>query len=270
MDVFLKTVSGILVCWVLLMSPDFASGFGAEGHRIAGRVAQARLCAQAGLQIETLGQGRRLEELGLWADRIRSEDRWAHSRPWHYINVGDDFPLERYRSPQEGDILWAIAHFREQLADTSLASESRRDALRFLTHFVVDLHQPLHVGRASDRGGNQVLVTTVGGGQTNLHRFWDTEAIRLTGLAEDAYMDSLRAIVDGEARLWVRHTPLEWARESQSLRSRVYEFAGPDNLLAQVYLDEAVSITRLRLAQAGVRLAAALNRVFCDGPAGPG
>lgn len=185
------------------------------------------------------------------------------------MNVADNVPLERYRSPREGDVLWAIAHFGGQLADTSLARELRMDALRFLTHFVVDLHQPLHVGRASDRGGNRVQVT-VQGAKMNLHRFWDSEAIRLAGFSEDAYVQSALALVEVDAGRWTGGTPLGWARESRNLRPRVYDFGRPGSLLPQAYLESAANITRLRLAQAGVRLASEINRAFCDESAGPG
>jgi len=269
MNDFLKACPAVFVFWMLLVFPGIASGFGAEGHRIAGRVAHTRLCARAELQIEALGGGRRLEELGLWADWIRSADRWSHSGPWHYMNVADDVPLERYRSPREGDVLWAIAHFGGQLADTSLARELRMDALRFLTHFVVDLHQPLHVGRASDRGGNRVQVT-VQGAKMNLHRFWDSEAIRLAGFSEDAYVQSALALVEVDGGRWTGGTPLDWARESRNLRPRVYDFGRPGSLLPQAYLESAANITRLRLAQAGVRLASEINRAFCDEPVGSG
>lgn len=263
MGAFFRSGAAVLLLWASLSAPDVASGFGAEGHRIAGRVAQERLCDRAAAEIDTLAAGERLEHLGVWADRIRSEDRWAHTAPWHYMNVADAVPLERYRTPEEGDVLWAIAHFGVRLADDSLASGARLEALRFLTHFVVDLHQPLHVGRASDRGGNQIRVVTTDGLEVNLHRFWDTEAIRLAGLPEDAYVAQVLDLVAAQSDSWGGLAPLEWARESRDLRSRVYDFRG--NRLSRAYLDGAVRITQRRLAQAGTRLAAEINRLLCDG-----
>ncbi len=242
-----------------------ANGFGVDGHRIAGLVAQERLCARAEAEVRVLGEGRGLDELGLWADWIRDEPEWRHSAPWHYMNIPDGAPLNDYRHPPEGDILWAISHFAEELRDPGAAVEQRRHALGFLVHFVVDLHQPLHVGRESDRGGNTVRVDAGTGEPINLHRFWDTEAVMLSGLDAEDYAHDLSRLADENADAWAQSTALDWARESQALRPDVYDLADGDDRLTRDYLGRAVSVTRLRLAQAGVRLAAELNRVFCPG-----
>ena len=241
-----------------------AHGYGADGHRIGGLIAQDRLCAEAEQDVRTLGRGGGLDQLGLWADWIRDEPEWQHSAPWHYMNIPDGELLEDYRHPPEGDVLWAIGHFGDVLRATDRPSGERRDALRFLAHFVVDLHQPLHVGRESDRGGNRIEVDPGTGEPVNLHRFWDTEAVALAGLDVEEYARSLAGLIEASAEAWERDTLLDWARESQALRPVVYDFGGRGNRLSPGYLQNAERITRLRLAQAGVRLAAEINRALCS------
>ena len=240
-----------------------AHGYGADGHRIAGLIAQGRLCMEAEREVRTLGQGQTLDLLGLWADWIRGEPEWQHSAPWHYMNIPDGARLEDYRHPPEGDILWAIKRFAATLADRRESLAERRDALRFLVHFVVDLHQPLHVGRESDRGGNRIDVDPGNGEPVNLHRFWDTEAIELTGLPPEEYARSLSGVIDANADVWEHDTLMDWARESRELRPDVYDFEGRNNRLTREYLANAERTTRQRLAQAGVRLAAEINRALC-------
>ena len=247
----------------VLMAPGGAFGFGADGHRVAGIVAMERLCPAARSEVPALGEGLGLDELGLWADWIRGEPQWRHSAPWHYMNIPDGASLEDYRHPPEGDILWAIERFAGVLNDSDGPVDERRDALRFLTHFVVDLHQPLHVGRESDRGGNRVEVDPGTGNSVNLHRFWDTEAVGLSGLSPEEYARSLSGLIDENSEAWAQDTLMDWARESQALRSDVYDFGAGDNRLSRGYLENAERITRLRLAQAGVRLAAEINRALC-------
>lgn len=249
---------------VVLAAFSRAYSFGADGHRIAGLIAQDRLCAEAEQEVRTLGQGQSLDQLGLWADRIRGEPEWQHSAPWHYMNIPDGARLEDYRHPPEGDILWAIRHFATTLADRQESIAKRRDALRFLIHFVVDIHQPLHVGRESDRGGNMIDVDPGTGGPVNLHRFWDTDAVALSGLGVEDYVRSLAGLIETNAVTWVQDTLMDWARESQALRPDVYDFGGRGNRLTRDYLENAERITRLRLAQAGVRLVAEVNRALCD------
>ena len=241
-----------------------AHGYGADAHRIAGLIAQERICAEAEQEVRILGQGQDLDTLGLWADRARGEREWQHSAPWHYMNIPDGARLEDYRHPPEGDILWAIKHFAATLADRQESLAERRDALRFLVHFVVDLHQPLHVGRESDRGGNRIDVDPGTGEPVNLHRFWDTEAVELTGLAPEEYARSLSETIAANADEWEHDTLMDWAHESRELRPDVYDFNSRNNRLTREYLTNAERITRLRLAQAGVRLGAEINRALCS------
>ena len=243
-----------------------AHGYGADGHRIAGRIAHERLCTVAEQEVRILGQGETLDTLGRWADWIRGEPEWQHSAPWHYMNIPDDARLEDYRHPPEGDVLWAIKHFAATLADRQESLAERRDALRFLAHFVVDLHQPLHVGRESDRGGNRIEVDPGTGEPVNLHRFWDTEAVDLTGLPPEEYARSLSEVIEASADEWEHDRLMDWAHESQELRPDVYDFDSRNNRLTREYLTNAERITRLRLAQAGVRLAAEINRALCGSP----
>ena len=162
-----------------------AAAYGPAGHLIAGRAAEPLLCRAAADAIVALGDGDDLGELGLWADQIRSDPAYADAAPWHYMNVDDDSTVAAFEHPPEGDVLWAIGYFRDRLADRSLPDAERAEALRFLVHFIVDLHQPLHVGRADDRGGNSVELRFRGEG-TNLHRFWDTDVIEVTNLSINA------------------------------------------------------------------------------------
>jgi hypothetical protein len=214
----------------------------------------------AAREVRRLGDGDDLGEIGLWADRIRSDPEYADTSPWHYMNIADGESLAEFEHPPEGDVLWAIARFSSRLGNESLGRDARSEALKFLTHFVVDLHQPLHVGLAEDRGGNEVMLR-FRGERTNLHRFWDTHAVVQAG-------QSLRANTAEVTRLAAASVadagtdPLQWAQESLDLRARVYDFGSAEP--PQAYLDFAAQVTQERLVLASLRLAATLNGIFCD------
>lgn len=240
-----------------------AQAFGPSGHRIAGIAAEPLLCPRAAAEVASLSDGRGLAEIGPWADRIRSDDAWRHTAPWHYMNIGDDEPLEAYRHPPEGDVWWAVERHAARLAEPGDAAE-RAEALRFLVHFVVDLHQPLHVGRESDRGGNEIDVR-YGDVRVSLHRFWDTDALRVAGLSERELADSVAPVARMLHVAGADDPPSVWAAESLALRASVYAFRRPARgpaLLDDAYLAAADTITRVRLAQAAARLAGTLNRLL--------
>lgn len=252
-------VSVLALIVVACTGPGRALAWGAEGHLIAGRAAEPLLCARAAEQIRAQGGGQDLGELGLWADRVRNEDRYADSAPWHYLNIDDGESLAAFRHPPEGDVVWAIDRFAARVGDPRLSAGERSDALRFLVHFVVDIHQPLHVGLAEDRGGN-LIELRFRGEPTNLHRFWDTHVIELSGLSIAEYVEALalplaRATEGTDARVW--------AAESLALRSEVYRYGSRRAEPPPEYQDRAERIARERLALAAMRLAATLNSVFC-------
>jgi hypothetical protein len=245
-----------------LLFVESAAAYGTQGHLVAGRVAERLLCDSAALEIAQLVPGEDLGEIGLWADRARGNPDYADSGPWHYMNIADDVPIADFVHPPEGDVLWAIRHFSARLADTTLDSGQRAEALRFLVHFVVDIHQPLHVGLEQDRGGNSVRLEFEGE-STNLHRFWDTHAIEAAGLPVREYERALAAevVAAGEG---TSDDPAVWAAESRSLRPEVYGFGRPGREPPRRYVDGASRITHDRLALAARRLAGTLNAILCS------
>lgn len=238
-----------------------AAAYGPEGHLIAGRAAEPRLCPRAATEIARLGGGEDLGELGLWADRIRSNPDYADAAPWHYMNIDNGASLPDYEHPPEGDVLEAIERFSGRLADPGLDDEARAKALKFLVHFVVDLHQPLHVGLAEDRGGNTIALS-VHGETTNLHRFWDTGAIDAAGEVIADYTRSVGRLADRRVQD-ASLDPLVWAGEALDLRADVYAFGREGQEPPTAYLDFAAAVTRARLALAALRLAGTLNALLC-------
>ncbi len=240
-----------------------AGAFSADGHRIAGLVAEQYLCRGSQRMIAPLLDGATLADAGVWADAIRDDPAWRHTGSWHYINVGDDEPFARAIRRSSDNVVSAIDRHERVLADLRRPERERGEALRFLVHFVADVHQPLHVGRSEDRGGNDVPVIW-GQSELDLHEFWDARGLlrgRLT-LAEQA--EAIRALASGGAAAWRGRSTVEWAEESRAWRAFVYSAVGPRPVrLDPAYVAGARNVVELRLAQAGVRIAERLNRVGC-------
>jgi len=253
-----------------LASPLPAAAFGPSGHRLAGYIAEQHLCAETRIALEPLLAGMTLADAGLWPDTIRRLPEWEHSKPWHYLNVSDHGSVARAARQGPDNVLAALARFEKELGNASLGNQQRGLALRFVVHFVVDLHQPLHVGRESDRGGNLIPVL-VGERETNLHAVWDGELLRPPGgLSARDRVRRLPPPAAPDVRRWQLASPLDWARESQALRSRVYGFTRPADRPAALppdYLERSRSVIDQRLLMSGVRLAGRLNGIL-GAPAG--
>lgn len=236
-----------------------ALAWGPTGHRVVGHIAEQRLSAKAQQAVRGLLGEEPLAEASLWADEIRSEAQWQVSSPWHYVNIPDGQAYDRTRRDPGGDVIEALERFVAVLRYRSSSREDKIAALKFIAHFVGDIHQPLHVGRASDRGGNEIRLSWFGE-PSNLHRVWDSEVIFRMRLTPDGLAQALQSRPQDQVEAWLRDSPMTWAAESMALRPLVYGMPGTG--LGRDYLRKAGPVVEERLMQAGVRLAALLDAVF--------
>jgi hypothetical protein len=262
----LKVARAAILC--LLATERAALAWGPLGHRVASNLAASRLTAAAANEVKAiLEPGETLADASIWADTHRRA--LPESGPWHYVNVPITEPGYDDRfCPPAGCIVSKIVEFRRTLADRHRPRAERQLALRFLLHLIEDLHQPVHVGDRSDRGGNDLELQFFERG-TNLHRLWDVDVIEYRALGEAEWLADLQALLaERSSPTWTRGTPQDWASESFLAAKRAYLVPGTDVMLApgmllgRAYYDSALPVVRVRLAQAGARLAATLNGVF--------
>lgn len=266
-------VTGLILA-LLPSAPVF--GWGAQGHRIVGYVAEAFLDARTRAEIQRLAGDASLAELGLWLDeeKVRLSAAEPGSERWHY----DDRPVCRPEATVDSycaDGNCASHAYHEYLAvlrDHAAPDESRLFALRVVVHVLADAHQPLHAADNSDRGANRVLVQVGRHSHAKpLHAAWDVDFVKraMRGAPEREFAARLAA--DHQAvRAQIESGDLaDWMQESYLLaRDYVYgrlpEFScgePPRSVLRlpAEYSDGAAGIVGERLARAGIRLAAVLR-----------
>jgi hypothetical protein len=160
-----------------------------------------------------------------------------------------------------GDALGKIKEFIAALEAGSLSAEEERNAVRFLVHLIGDIHQPLHVGTGTDRGGNDFTVIWFGE-PSNLHRVWDSSMIDQKQLSFTELARFVMApATDAQIADWQRSTPEAWAQESMTVREQVYDVP-PDREIGYAYSYRNFDTVKQRLLQAGVRLAAVFNEIY--------
>ena len=159
----------IIACLVMFSSA--ALPFGADGHRIIAKIAENHLSDKTAQAVDEITASEDLGKISLWPDRIRHLSGWKQSKYWHYINIDDNEQLSNFPRDEDGDVISALEHFYTELQNPQLNSKQRREALAFFSHFVGDIHQPLHVGRRDDRGGNNISVKWLDSSKSaNLHQ----------------------------------------------------------------------------------------------------
>jgi hypothetical protein len=266
----IRLVAGFAAVIGLIGSAGPVTAWGPEGHAIISHIAAARLSAEARQQLIALLGSPSAETMAAganWADEVR-RDR-PMTAPWHYVNI--ELGSGGYMSSRDcADGACVVAQIKadsELLASGRGAVAERTEALKFLLHFVGDLHQPLHCADRHDRGGNEVAVA-LDGELTNLHRIWDTEEVRALG--PDAATVAIRLnsqITPAEAAAWSNGTVGDWASQSFAIaRDRIYarlpaEVDGSVKMSGRNIRQNA-EIAALQLKRAGIRLAAILNRTI--------
>ena len=159
----------------LLLSPTTLLAWGRIGHHVAAMLAESRLSPAALAAVHSLLEpGQSLADIATWADEQREV---PGSGPWHYVNVPLSEPRYDPKFCQPGGcVVSKVEDFKRVLFAPKVSRADKQEALKFLVHFIEDLHQPLHVGDTGSRGGNLVQVRFFDVG-SNLHRVWDSQII---------------------------------------------------------------------------------------------
>jgi hypothetical protein len=245
-----------------ILVPAPASAWGPEGHEIIAAIAEVNLTRAARAEAAGLLGGDAMMVLDAnWADEIR--DQRPETSAWHYVNI----PLEansydaRRDCRQDNCVVGQIALDARLLADRRAPKAARAEALRFLIHFVADLHQPLHAADNRDKGGNDFAVT-LRRKRTNLHRVWDDDVVAALGRDPATVAQRIDATLTPQERARDSGgTPIDWANESLADARAIYgQLRGA--FLPNDYAARQGALTRDRLAKAGLRLAAVLNRIL--------
>ena len=190
----------------------------------------------------------------VWADTIK-RDR-PQTRSWHYVNLPEGVSEYSHdHCPAKGCIVSALLQQIEIFKNKDASKRKRKEALKFIGHFIGDVHNPLHIGYLSDLGGNRLEVEIWNGDKTNMHRLWD-------GLIPNYALTKPLMFLDVE-----KASPIEigmsheerviyWINENREiLLSDAVGYVARQSFLDQAYFEKNVPIAYYRMSFAGSRLA---------------
>ena len=302
---------GYTILILTLICTCFSSvvGWGKDGHAVIATIAQSMLSPAAEQGVNLLLNGESMASVSSWADEITHEDEWRWTTPLHFTNVRD---TECYKGKGEGysnctfdfardcvDLdganpgfcnAGAVANFTRQLAagvSAGLSGNTTRDALKFVIHFVGDIHQPLHCGMLADRGGVEINIfydVNEQGSHWNLHQVWDF-GLLVNKEGVEGHTDALIREIQGhlgstwhsEIEAWRgMMDPKDWVQESLNQATTFgYRFPNGTEIRRthdrsdEVHIGKALdvyaasgAVIELQLARAAVRLAELLNGIF--------
>ncbi|WP_375383369.1 S1/P1 nuclease [uncultured Sphingomonas sp.] len=294
----MKRITHLLaVAATILPLPAFAWGF--EGHQVVADIARGELAPAVRAKVDALLAsdtdpltGHDMASEATWADVYRGHGH-RETAQWHFVDTELDHPdldaacfghpapdQPASAGPAQDCVVDKVQEFSAELAAPGTAPAERLLALKYLLHFVGDMHQPLHASDNHDRGGNCVLLSLGGSRTQNLHAYWDTAVVEAFGTDPAQVAATLRARITPALRQqWQQGTPTSWAQEAfQVARSTAYTIGSPAGCpqdatpvaLPAGYAEQAQAAAAVQLERAGVRLAAVLDKALATVTISPG
>uniref|UniRef100_A0A7C8YBK4 Aspergillus nuclease S1 n=2 Tax=Opuntia streptacantha TaxID=393608 RepID=A0A7C8YBK4_OPUST len=283
------------LCFLVCFFIAGAQAWSKEGHIITCRIAQNLLEAEAAHAVKNLlpeNLDGDLSALCVWPDQVRHWYRYRWSSPLHFIDTPDnactfDYNrdcIDHHTGAKDMCIAGAIQNFTSQLQHYREGTSDRRynltEALLFLSHFMGDIHQPMHCAFTTDEGGNTIDLRWFRH-KSNLHHVWDREII-LTAMKDyyDKDMDLMQQDIEGNFTDGIWSDDVESWTDCNSLHACVTKYATesiniackwgykgvePGITLADEYFNSRLPFVMKRIAQGGIRLAMILNKVFNHG-----
>ncbi len=247
----------------ILFSISFQSfAFDAIGHRIISDIAYQNLKCSTRKKVDKLLVKNGITYASVWADDVRSDSDYAYSYDWHFQNLKDgmtkaelQYLLENPTSEGE-HLFFALDSLSKRLKNNKKDVE----ALKFIVHFAADLFQPMHLGRLSDRGGNDVMIKWFGR-DIRLHQLWDTQMLEGQKFSYSEYSQYLQDKFSKQKKELKNQSKLDAIWETYLLRNKIYAY-NYSNLSGYHYMYEFNEDMDRQLFRAGIQLAKLLNEVF--------
>lgn len=268
-----------LIALLLLTAFTFTQvlAWGPKGHAIVADIAESHLTPAAKKNVQALLGNDNLASIASWADQVRKDHDEATD--WHFVDIPKDAsgfseerdcfrPQDKHKNADTDHHNCAVDRieiFEKVLADEKASKAERLEALKWVVHFIGDLHQPLHAIDTA-RGGNDIKLPVFGSPKCgdydcNLHWTWDDLLLQHTNLSEEEYVHKLNEMIkqkhlDQKAG----GTPEEWANESHDEAKAIVSPAPAS--IDEAYYQSHIELVNERLALAGLRLAHVLNQTL--------
>ncbi|TVZ15092.1 S1/P1 nuclease [Maribacter sp. MAR_2009_72] len=260
--VVMKNIVVLVLC--MLMYPNTRANdmiWSKTGHRVVGEIAEKHLNRKAKRAIEKLLDGKSLAAVSNFADEIKADRAFSKFSAWHYVNIPFGKTYDQIEPSQYGDLVQGVNTCIQIIQDENSSKEDKAFYLKFLIHLIGDLHQPMHVGRFEDKGGNDIQLQWFGDG-TNLHRVWDSNMIEDNGMSFTELAMEYPKLSKEELNNLQNGTLLDWVEESHQLADKVYASVETGEKLGYRYSYDWWTSVTSQLQKGGVRLATVLNDVF--------
>lgn len=239
--------------------------WGVVAHRSIAKIAQNHLSPKAKAAVTALLGTEDMPIVSTYADEIRYSSGYKYTGSWHYLNVKEGLTFDEFKktvlSDTSANVYNALLKMKAQLKDPKSTRAEKIFALKMIIHFVGDLHQPMHVSRAEDKGGNDIKLKFQGK-DSNLHSLWDSGLVEYNGFTFTEMATALDHISDPKIKKWQSDSMIKWLYESYQISDTLYKEIEENSNLDYTYYPKHSELYKMRIQQAGIRLAGLLNEIY--------
>ena len=262
-----NSILGLLVLFLFVAQMPKASAWGMTGHRVIAEIAERHLDKKTKKNIQKIIGNQKLAYWSNWADFIKSDPNpfLNTTGSWHFVNTNANLTFEQFnqelQASGENNLYKAYNRIKtEAKSNKKLEMLTQQQNLYYIIHLFADAHQPMHVSREIDQGGNKVEVMFFGR-KTNIHRVWDSDLVDNEKYSFMEYADVLdihnkayysKYLVSFEEALYGSH----------EIANKIYRDAEHNANLSYKYIYDYKYIMEECLLKAGIRLAKELNEIY--------
>lgn len=252
----------ILLNIIMLTSVLSAMSWSQKGHDVVANIAQRHLTPATAAAVDSLLDGKSMVYWANWLDNASHTPDYAYTKTWHYKNVDEGVRYEEAQANPSGDAVTAVKQQIELLSNPSTPGADPTLALKILIHVTGDMHQPMHMGHATDLGGNRVKVKYFGR-DTNLHSVWDGSLVESAHKwSYTEWSDQIDRVSKEQEAAIVDGSIDDWAKQTLALATQVYRSTPEGTNLSYDQVADATPVIEQQLLNGGLRLAHLLNLIF--------
>ncbi len=254
-----------LVFALCLLQSSAIFAWGTTGHRVIAEIAERNLSRKAKKELKKIIGDQQLAYWANWPDFIKSDSTWKFADGWHYINMPGNLPrpaFDQELANSTDDNLYKRAlTLIEELKSNTLTLEEKQQKLYFLIHMIGDAHQPLHIGRLEDLGGNRVKVEWFRK-PTNLHSLWDSALVDFDKYSYTEYATVLDVHGKTHNQTLIKGNLEDWIFDSYTMANTIYNSVEENENLSYRYHFDFKDTVEAQLLKGGLRLAKLLNEIY--------
>lgn len=253
-----------LVTFCLTQSSSIFA-WGTTGHRVVAEIAERNLSRKAKKEIKKIIGDQKLAYWANWPDFVKSDPTWKFADSWHYINMAGN--LDRNAFDQElanstdANVYKRSLLLIEELKNKDLPLKEKQEKLYYLIHLIGDAHQPLHIGRPDDLGGNKIKVEWFRK-PVNLHSLWDSSLVDFDKYSYTEFATILDVHGKQYNKQLTQGDLADWMFDSYTVANKIYNSAEASENLSYGYFFDFKDVSEDQLLKGGVRLAEILNEIY--------